>query len=243
MKKNTLTKQIVATLVALLVFTCLFELTPVDILVQDYFFNFQSLDWLVDREEAISKLIFYDGFKKLYGVFVIGLLIALIFLKNNLIIKQYKKGLIIVLLSCILVPVFIGYLKSITNIPCPKNIAHYSGNYPYVTLLTAYPSAFHQERRIKCFPAGHASGGFALMSLFFLFKLKKNRKIALATAVTIGWSTGTYKMLIGDHFIGHTVTTMILAWLVILLIAQGANKFNAFRIYKDARQKQILGLN
>ena len=39
----------------------------------------------------------------------------------------------------------------------------------------------------------------------------------------IGWSMGTYKMLIGDHFLSHTVITMILAWLLILVIAQGVD--------------------
>jgi len=34
----------------------------------------------------------------------------------------------------------------------------------------------------------------------------------------IGWSMGTYKMLIGDHFLSHTTITMILAWLLILMI-------------------------
>ena len=33
-----------------------------------------------------------------------------------------------------------------------------------------------------------------------------------------GWSTGTYKILIGDHFLSHTVVTMLLAWLIILTI-------------------------
>jgi membrane-associated PAP2 superfamily phosphatase len=58
------------------------------------------------------------------------------------------------------------------------------------------------------------------MSLFFLFKSRKNRFIALAFGVTVGWAMGLYKMLIGDHFLSHTVITMVLAWLLILIIVK-----------------------
>jgi membrane-associated PAP2 superfamily phosphatase len=80
----------------------------------------------------------------------------------------------------------------------------------------------HLEKQ-KCWPAGHASGGFALLSLIFLFHSRKNKIIAGSIAMVIGWSMGSYKMLIGDHFLSHTTITMILAWLLILLIARGVD--------------------
>ena len=33
-------------------------------------------------------------------------------------------------------------------------------------------------------------------------------------------SMGIYKILIGDHFLSHTIITMMIAWLVILLITK-----------------------
>ncbi len=45
--------------------------------------------------------------------------------------------------------------------------------------------------------------------------------IVLITALIIGWSMGIYKMAIGDHFfLSHTLITMILAWLIILIIVK-----------------------
>ncbi|KAB7890023.1 PAP2 family protein, partial [Poseidonibacter ostreae] len=41
---------------------------------------------------------------------------------------------------------------------------------------------------------------------------------ALSFALTVGWSMGTYKMLIGDHFLSHTIITMLIAWLLVLII-------------------------
>ena len=140
--------------------------------------------------------------------------------RNRSIIRSYKKGLIIVCLSLVLVPLTVGALKAVTNIPCPKNITHYSGHYPYVTLFKNYPENFKQQRIIKCYPAGHASGGLTLMSLFFQFKRRRNRIIALVSSITIGWVTGGYKMLIGDHFLSHTLITKIFAGLIIFIISR-----------------------
>ncbi|KAB7885411.1 phosphatase PAP2 family protein, partial [Poseidonibacter ostreae] len=90
--------------------------------------------------------------------------------------------------------------------------------YPDVKLFDSYPTEFVQNKKIKCWPAGHASGGFALLSLFFLFKKRINQIYALIFALSVGWSMGTYKMLIGDHFLSHTIITMLIAWLLVLII-------------------------
>ncbi|MEI3479028.1 MAG: phosphatase PAP2 family protein [Bilophila sp.] len=72
--------------------------------------------------------------------------------------------------------------------------------------------------RGKCFPAGHASGGFALMMLFFAFP-RRLRWFGLALGLAAGWWMGLYQMLRGQHFLSHTLFTMIGAWMIIVLIA------------------------
>jgi membrane-associated PAP2 superfamily phosphatase len=73
--------------------------------------------------------------------------------------------------------------------------------------------------------AGHASGGFALLSLFFLFKTARKSIGVVLFALTIGWSMGLYKMAIGDHFLSHTIITMLIAWLIILIVYKSTNYF------------------
>ena len=126
----------------------------------------------------------------------------------------------IVLLSAIFIPSIIGTLKAITNTPCPCNIINFGGTYPDIKVFDKYPEDFIQKSKAKCWPAGHASGGFALMSLFFLFKKPKHQKIALIGTIILAWSMGTYKMLLGDHFLSHTIITMLLAWIIILTIVK-----------------------
>jgi membrane-associated PAP2 superfamily phosphatase len=216
--QKKLNKYILITSISLMFTIVLFEQTSIDILVQNYFFNFDTDSWILNSNEPISKFIFYDGIKKLLILFAFLILCSLIFFRKKEIIKTYKKGLIIVLLSAIMIPLIVGSLKTVTNMPCPKNIIYFKSSYPNIKLFDSYPKNFVQEKRIKCWPAGHASAGFALLSLFFLFKKRRNQIYALIFALSVGWSMGIYKMLIGDHFLSHTIITMIIAWLVVLII-------------------------
>jgi len=214
----SINRQIIVT-ATLLIFTIIFfGVSNIDLMVQDNFFDSSTHKWVLDRDLEPYKFIFYDGIKKLLILFAVLMLLSLVFLRKNRTVIAYKKGLLIVVLSAIFVPLIVGGLKKATNMPCPKNEIHYGGVYPSTKVWEHYPKEFEQPSKIRCFPAGHASGGFALLSLFFLFKRRRNRGLALGVALTVGWSMGLYKMLIGDHFLSHTVITMILAWLIVLVL-------------------------
>lgn len=204
----------------LLLVTCwVFEATTLDMAIQDRFYDVDVQQWLLDRDDKILKFFFYDMMKIFYALFMVAIAAILIFFRNRKYIEPYRKGLVIVLLSTLMVPLTIGALKAVTNTPCPRDITRFGGSYPYVTVFESYPDDFKTKGKVACFPAGHASGGFALMALFFLFKHPHNQKIVIAMAATTGWVMGAYKMLIGDHFLSHTLVSMELAWLVIILIS------------------------
>ncbi len=219
MQKNN-NVQILITAILLIAVITLFQLTNLDIFIQSFFYDFNSKTWIIDKNEPILKFLLYDGLKNLLILFAIAILFSLIFLRKRKFVQEYKKGLIIVLLAAIFIPLVIGSLKAITNTPCPCNIIYFNGTYPDIKVFDSYPKDFIQTSKAKCWPAGHASGGFALMALFFLFKTAKNQKRALIGALVIAWSMGTYKMLLGDHFLSHTIITMLLTWLIILLIVK-----------------------
>lgn len=215
----SINKQIIFTSLLLLVSIIYFGLSDIDVLVQDYFYNFTTHTWILPWSLQPYKFIFYDGEKRFLILFAVSVLIFSIIFRKKRVVQTYKRGIIILLLSAIFVPSITGLIKSNTNMPCPKNEIRYGGMYPKTAVWQSYPKDFVKPKT-KCWPAGHASAGFALMSLFFLFKRKRNRFIGLGIGFFVGWSTGLYKMIIGDHFLSHTVITMILAWLIILLIAK-----------------------
>lgn len=220
MNQKSISFQIIITSILLIAVIVLFENTEFDIFIQNYFFNFDTSTWIINRDEPILKFLLYDGIKKVLIFFAVLIIISLIFLRKNKTIIEYKKGLLIVLFSAIIVPITIGSLKAVSNTPCPKNIEVFGGEYPNIKVFESYPSDFIQENKVKCWPAGHASGGFALLSLFFLLKTKRNKILIISSSFIIAWSMGLYKMLIGDHYLSHTIITMLIAWLEILIIAK-----------------------
>ena len=215
-----LTNNIVITSILLICTILFFEFTNTDIWLQNHLYDFNINQWLVDRNDSLLRLLFYDGIKRVLILLIVVILTGSVLFRKSNVVQEYRTGLFIIVLSAILVPLVVGALKTITNIPCPYHLQHFGGVYPHITLLDSYPHDFHQASNVRCYPAAHASGGFALLSFVFLFKRKRNKIIAAISALVIGWSMGTYKMLIGDHFLSHTVVSMILAWLSVLIIAK-----------------------
>ncbi len=221
MLTNYYNKRIFLSILLLFITILLFQYTNIDIWLENYFYDFHTHTWLVDEKNKLLDLIFYSGIKKVLVVFGLSLLFIFIFFRNKSFLKAYKKGLLIVILSFIFIPIIIGGLKRVTNTPCPNDLKIYGGKYPDIKILTPYPKNSPLKcKHIKCWPAGHASGGFALMALFFLFKSKKNKNLALLLGLSVGWAMGLYKMFVGDHFLSHTIVTMILAYLIMFIIAK-----------------------
>ncbi|MDP2851095.1 MAG: phosphatase PAP2 family protein [Sulfuricurvum sp.] len=223
------TKNITLTVSILIGAVLFFGLSGTDIWVQSHFYNPFTRQWVVDTNNEVLKFIFYDGIKRLLILIAVLMLFGSITVWKHPFFEPYRRGIAIVLLSSILVPVIVGSLKAVTNMPCPKNIEIFGGVYPHTCVWEKYSTEECHLEKQKCWPAGHASGGFALLALVFLFRSRKVKIAAASTAMLIGWSMGTYKMLIGDHFLSHTVITMILAWLIILFIVRGVDKFNEIR--------------
>jgi len=227
----TLNRQIVLTSLVLLFTILFFGMTDVDLSVQDLFFNYSTHTWIINGYLQPYKFIFYDGIKKLLIIIAVLFLLAFVFFRKNRIIQEYKRGIVILILSAIFVPAIASGLKKTTDMPCPKDEIVYGGLYPRTAVWQEYNEEFkltHKETR--CWPAGHASGGFALLCLFFLFKTKRNKIIGLVTGLSVGWAMGLYKMIIGDHFLSHTVITMVLAWLIVLLIAKLVNSLHVLKL-------------
>ena len=157
------------------------------------------------------------------------LLFSLVFLRRFSWVKDNSKGLLIVVLSSIIVPLTVGALKDTTNMPCPNQLVEYGGSYTHIGLFEQLTEQ-QQRPATRCYPAGHASGGFSLLALLFLVTASRSKIIILVAVTILGWSTAIYKMAIGDHFFGRGVVTMVLAWLIILMIVAGVEKIKTILI-------------
>jgi len=198
--------------------TALFEFTSLDLWLQDHFYAPATQRWLVDAQEPVGRAVFYNGPKAL--VWVIGLS-ALALAAGPARWRDRgqfdRRGLWLAVLVIATVPLLAGIGKSLTNVFCPSEIRRYGGDVAYAKLCEPFPAGERPERKGGGFPAGHASGGFALMGLLALRATRRWRYGAIALGLGLGWWMGLYQMLKGAHYLSHTLTTMLLAGLMVAL--------------------------
>ncbi len=187
------------------------EFTSLDLAVQDRFYDFAAQRWAVDRDAPGPRFWFYDAPK----VAIIALGVGVLVLAAGP--ARWRRGIDrrawwVALATLATVPALIGAGKSLTNTFCPSEIRRYGGDVPYVKVCSPYPEDDRPARRGRCFPAGHASGGFALLGLIGLARTRRGRWTALAVAMGVGGAMGIYQMAKGAHYLSHTLVTMLVAW-------------------------------
>lgn len=187
--------------------------TDIDIKIQQYFFNFETKTWLVDRDEPVKKFFFYNLPKILLGV-------SMVFCLVKCFLAQNRRKFLLIIIGLVLIPTIAGSIKRFTNIYCPCQLEIYDGHYPYVKILESYPQNFVQEKRGKCFPAGHAVTGFALFILFFALEKKSHKFLGFFAAIIFGWILSFYQMAKGVHFFGDSLVSMLVCFLLAALLAR-----------------------
>lgn len=200
---------------ALLGALALHEFSRVDFAVQDAIFDFERGAWAVDGNNAAGRIAFYHAPKALIilvGVGLCGLLAGPRGVRERLGVQRRPLAAAVLTLAC--VPALVGLGKNLTQVHCPSELKRYGGFATRTTLCGEPPADERTVPRGHCFPAGHASGGYALFGTAWLRGSRRWRRGARAAAVLLGSMMGVYQMLKGAHFLSHTLTTLALAWLV-----------------------------
>lgn len=107
----------------------------------------------------------------------------------------------------------VSLLKGATNMDCPWDLLRYGGDRPFIGLLQHRPATLPPG---ACFPAGHASAGYAWTSLYFFALLWRPawRHVGLAVGLAAGLVFGIAQQLRGAHFLSHDVFSLLTCWLV-----------------------------
>lgn len=210
------------------------QFTDLDIWISNHFYDFASRRWMISAEDHQRlRLYFYDGPKML--VATIGSCCVFYMLSAFRIKKRQKKltAVLTVLLCTMLVPTVVSRLKRVTNVYCPAQLTLYGGEKPYVKILEPYPPAAQPEHPGRCFPAGHVTGAFSLVSLCFLFADRRKKFAAAVGACLFGGMTGGYQMLRGEHFLSHNLFSGLIAMVVAVTVFMAVNKIsNCFAQYR-----------
>ena len=176
-----------------------------DLWVQSFFWN--GKNWLIPHEHPLGLAIAYDGPKALIIIWALLLIGAAIFAKRVRVRALY-------LLACLaVVSVVCTQLRAVTGMATPLELKAFGGAYDHLLLFQAKPAGYPSH----AFPAGHASGGFALLGLYWILTARRWRGLALGLGV--GCWMGFYQVARGEHFLSHTLATAALAWLLCVGLA------------------------
>ncbi len=213
----------IAILLAVLGF---FEVTGMDLWVQDRMYDFTSHTWLLDAKAGLPRLLFYTGPKGLIWFLGLGLLVLALAptgWRERLPSGSFKRrDLWIVVGTLVIAPSLIAMAKVTTNVHTPAEIRRYEGSAPYVKVFEAYPAGDRPSKRGRGFPAGHASGGFALMALGGLASTSRRRLLGIGCGLAMGTLMGCYQILKGAHYLSHTLVTALVCWVVFLALRRVA---------------------
>lgn len=195
-----------------------FELTEIDLRVQDRLFDFATGAWRVDGRDPVWRALFYVGPK---WALIAGGVATLAFAAGPARLRaraglpaDARADLWVLLLTLASAPALVGLGKAATNVFCPSEVKRYGGEVAYVKVMECYPEGQRPLQRGHCFPAGHASGGFALFALAGLARTRRGQLAGIAIALAVGGAMGAYQMAKGAHYLSHTVVTALLAWVM-----------------------------
>lgn len=211
----------------------IFEHSQLDVVINEMFYT--NGHWLLAKALQPYAFIFYDFPKALLIVFGVYLLMALMtqyYISNyrqsstanngmaksifaRLIARFSSREIGYLLITLIAVPTIIASLKSVTHVSCPNQLYLFNGELPYLSIWQNILA----KTDAQCFPAAHASAGFALYGFAYLPRLQQHKGKIIIIVSMLGWTMGLYKMLIGDHFFSHTLVSMLLSWTIACGIA------------------------
>lgn len=127
-----------------------------------------------------------------------------------------RRAATYILASGIACALSISVLKSVMPLPCPWDTTLFGGERQYIGIF----SAFIDGSPAQCFPAGHASGGYALIAFFFLARGRKGTiapdyaYLWLLPGLFAGLIMGVAQQFRGAHYLSHDLFAFALCWWV-----------------------------
>lgn len=110
----------------------------------------------------------------------------------------------------------VSSLKAFSPTSCPWDLAAFGGVARHISHWSWLPDGGSG----RCFPAGHASSGFAFVCGYFVWR-RHSPKVALiwlALALLAGFTLGLGQQVRGAHFMSHTLWTGWICWSVGLVV-------------------------
>lgn len=127
-------------------------------------------------------------------------------------------------LTTLIALLLVSNIKLHSRSSCPWDLQEFGGMATYVS---HWAWGARDGGSGGCFPAGHASGGFAFLGGFFVFRhgLPRTARRWLAGALLAGLVLGVAQQVRGAHYMSHTLWTAWLCWAAAGLVDLGVSQW------------------
>jgi membrane-associated PAP2 superfamily phosphatase len=134
--------------------------------------------------------------------------------------RDHRRDFLFVVVAFAICTGVIHFLKSHTSVYCPIETTLYGGKIAHVEWYENF-QLFREAGDGRCWPGGHASGGFTMLALYFVARRYQWRfsKAVMYGSLLLGFVYGTTRVLQGWHYMSHTLWAGIFVWLACLLTA------------------------
>ena len=201
-----------------------------------------SLNGFPLRETWLLSVVLHEDARRLSWVVMIALILAIWWPVGVLrrLSRGERAGMV---LGTLLALLAVSALKSISRTSCPWDLTEFGGVAHYVT---HWAFGKLDGGGGRCFPAGHASAGFAFVAGYFWLQNKApgSARAWLFIVMAIGFILGIAQQLRGAHYMSHTLwaawvcwTTAALAWGVQQAITQRISQRNDLPLLFKPRGK------
>lgn len=211
-----LTRHLVYPMLACTVLLAMVGLGHLDTWLADRIFALGGYQWAWRDAYLTEDVLHVFGRNASIALWLVTFMVWLAALKRPA-MSALRRPLAYLFLAILLSTLLVGFLKAWSNMDCPWDLVRYGGERPYVGFFELRPAGLDRGR---CFPAGHASGGYAWLSLYFFLAVARPRWrwAGLACGLGLGLVFGVAQQLRGAHFLSHDISTAAICWLVSLVL-------------------------
>jgi membrane-associated PAP2 superfamily phosphatase len=206
-----------APLLAFILAAVVLATTSADVAIaHTFFFDDAHMQWLGAHSWWANQFMHTGGRWFIRGIVVaaLALLIASVLDRE---LRAMRRPAAYFVIAAALSTGIVGALKTLTNVDCPWDLSEFGGSFPFISLFEDRPDAL---RYGQCFPAAHASSGYALVALYFALRERSASlaRLGLACGVTTGLIFGIAQQSRGAHFLSHDLWSAFVVWIMSLSI-------------------------
>lgn len=188
------------------------------------------------KDHWLLTTVLHDSARRLAWTLALLLCLGVWFPVGGLKHLGFRRRLQLAVTTLVAVTV-VSSLKAVSATSCPWSLADFGGVAHY---MPHWAGLLQRDGGSGgCFPAGHASCGFAFVGGYFAFRHDRPALAWrwLAAAVLVGLLLGLAQQMRGAHFMSHTLWTGWICWCTAWGIDRVLSGFNFSGIAVDLGER------